>query len=69
MSEEEYNLKLINKQLTAEVELLQKKIKDLKKDEEYFRGQTSILNQELDTIKYSRSYKIMQKIKKIIKRK
>ena len=39
MSEEEYNLKLINKQLTAEVELLQKKIKDLKKDEEYFRGQ------------------------------
>lgn len=69
MSEDIYKLKLINKELLAEVELLQEKIKYLRKDNEYFRKQTEKLNEELDTIKYSRSYKILQKIKKIIRRK
>lgn len=70
MSEENINeLKLINEELIAEVELLQEKIELLKKDDEYFRNETSKLNEELDKIKYSKSYIILEKIRKLIGRK
>lgn len=67
MSEDINELKLINKELNEEIKILQEKLELLKKDDEYFQSETIRLNEELDKIKYSKSYIILEKIKKIIR--
>ena len=67
MSKDINELKLINEELMAEIELLQKKVELLKKDKEYFCSETSRLNEELDKIKYSKGYIILEKIRKLIR--
>ena len=62
-------LELINDELEAENQLMKNKIYDLKRDNEFFRSETQRLSDELESIKCSRSYKILQKINKIIRRK
>lgn len=67
MSEDINELKLINKELNEEIKILQEKLELLKKDDEYFQSETIRLNEELDKIKYSKSYIILEKIKKLIR--
>ena len=69
MEENIKKIKLLNKELVAENKIIQEKIIELKKDNDYFKGETERLTKELDSIKYSRSYKILQKINKICGRK
>lgn len=60
--------KLQNRELEAENKILVENNK--KRDEyiEFLKDENKKLREELDAIKYSRSYKIMKKIKGIIKR-
>ena len=61
-------LNLINRELELEKDII---IKNREKQEEVniqLEQENKMLRSELDKILYSRSYKAMQKIKKIIKR-
>lgn len=60
--------KFINKEFLAEKKLLCSKIDELKKDNLYLKEENQKLNQKLDSIIYSRSYKIINKIKRMIGR-
>lgn len=80
--EENRKIKFINKELQIENDVLmsnlQKKIdeneelksenENLKKENENLKNENQNLRSELDKIVYSRSYKMIQKAKKIIKR-
>ena len=59
-----YKMALLNKQN----EQLKDKVKELENKNDLLQNDYNIVNQELDSIKYSRSYKFITKIKKIIKR-
>lgn len=62
-------IKFMNKEFIAERKLMCRKIDELKKDNLYFKEENERLNKELDAIIYSRSYKIIKKINKLIGRK
>lgn len=69
-------LSLIIDELEEECSILEDVIKNkekeielIKKDDEYFKKQTQNLKNELETIKFSRTYKIANKINKILRRK
>ena len=54
--------------LKKENELLEQKNEDLKAEKEFIIKENQDLRDELDKIVYSRSYKMIQKAKKIIRR-
>lgn len=51
------------------IEEKEKEIELIKKDDEYFKTQTQSLKEELDSIKFSRSYKVVNGINKVFRRK
>ena len=59
-----YKVSLLEKQVIQDKE----EIEELKNHNEALHNEYDIINKELDSIKYSRSYKIMCKIKKVFKR-
>lgn len=61
-------LKIINQELTIENNLLKEKLKEKNTCIEALEEEKQNLRKELDSILYSRSYKIMQKVKKVVKR-
>lgn len=61
-------LEILNRELELENNLLKEKQKENQKKIEELESQKRTLQEELDKIYYSRSYKIIQKIKKILKR-
>lgn len=61
-------LEILNRELELENNLLKEKQKENQKKIEELESQKRTLQEELDKIVYSRSYKIIQKIKKILKR-
>ena len=62
-------IKFMNKEFISERKLMCRKIDELKKDNLYFKEENERLNKKLDAIIYSRSYKIIKKINKLIGRK
>lgn len=61
-------LKIINQELELEKEILIKKNEENKKYIQSLEQENKKLRADLEEIIYSRSYKVMQKIKKVIKR-
>lgn len=61
-------LKIINQELTIENNILKEKVKEKNTCIEALQEEKQKLREELDSILYSRSYKIMQKVKKVVKR-
>lgn len=61
-------LKIINRELELEKNILMSNIEENKKYIQLLEQENQELRESLDKIIYSRSYKMMQKIKRIIKR-
>lgn len=61
-------LKIINQELTIENNFLKEKLKEQNTYIKTLEEEKQNLREELDSIIYSRSYKIMQKVKKVVKR-
>lgn len=66
---------IINRELAIEnsvlLENMQKKniyIENLEEEKQRLKKENKVLRENLDSIMYSRSYKIIQKVKKIVKR-
>lgn len=59
---------IIKKELELEKEILIKNNEESKKRIQFLENENKELRESLDKIIYSRSYKIMNKIKKVIKR-
>ena len=61
-------LKAINQELAIENSILKEKMKEKNACIEALKKEKQILREELDRILYSRSYKIMQRVRKVLKR-
>lgn len=60
-------LEIINRELELEKEILIKNNEESKKRIQFLENENKELRESLDKIIYSRSYKIMNKIKKVMK--